>query len=66
MLGVRRCTMTPATRQWTEKRNLSPRDRETLIYILGRLSRSDTLPSDILVLLTEHPKMWMPRSNETH
>lgn len=59
--------MTPATRQWTQQRNLShPRDRETLIYILGRLSRGESLPSEILVLLTEHPKMWMHRSPETH
>lgn len=58
--------MTPATR-WAEKRNLTrPANRETLIYILGRLSRGESLPSEILILLAEHPGMWTQRSTDTH
>jgi len=60
--------MTPSTRQWTTQRNLSGSTitRETLIYILGRVSRGETLPPDVLVLLAEHPKMWVPHSPEDH
>jgi hypothetical protein len=58
--------LTSAT--WTQKRNLStrPENRETLIYILGRIARGETPPPEILVLLAEHPKMWLPRSPTNH
>ena len=53
--------MTPQA-HWTEKRNLTrPDKRETLIYILGRLSRGEKLPQEILVMLAQHPDMWVAR-----
>jgi hypothetical protein len=53
--------MTPATPRWADQRNLSrPANRETLIYILGRISRGETLPPEVLVILAEHPRMWKP------
>jgi len=59
--------MTSAAVLWTEKRNLTrPSDRETLIYILGRLSRGESLPRDILVLLAEHPQMWNEKNPTSH
>jgi hypothetical protein len=60
--------MTPATRQWAEQRNLPnrPGNRETLIYILGRISRGETLPPEVLVFLAEHPKMWTPKDPGSH
>lgn len=59
--------MTPATHQWTQKRNLpSTANRETVIYILGRLSRGERLPPEILVLLAEHPALWTPKPSGTH
>jgi hypothetical protein len=55
--------MTPAIQQWTEQRNLTrPANRETLIYILGRLSRGETLPPEILIILAEHPDMWVKKN----
>ena len=58
--------MTPAT-TWTEKRNLSlarPARKETLIYILGRLSRGEKLPPEVLVLLAE--QLWSDRDSTEH
>jgi hypothetical protein len=61
--------MTPAT-TWGEQRNLSlvrPVKQETLIYILGRLSRGEKLPSEVLILLAEHPAMmWVKQNSAIH
>jgi hypothetical protein len=56
-----------AAAPWTTQRNLTrPTSRETLIYIIGRLSRGETLPDEILVLMAEHPDMWKPKSLDFH
>jgi len=41
--------MTSAAEDWTRKRNLSVKsERETLIYLLGRIGR-ETIPQDLLI-----------------
>lgn len=61
--------MIPST-TWGERRNLSlarPVRQETLIYILGRLSRGEKLPEEVLLLLAEHPNlMWVVPNTTTH
>ena len=43
---------------WTQERNLSFRaERETLIYVLGRVGREE-LPPEVLIFLAEHLKEW--------
>jgi hypothetical protein len=46
---------------WTEERNLRlSEDRETLIYLLGRIGR-EPIPENMWVFLARHSRMWRPR-----
>jgi len=46
--------MTSASRSWAEERNLSHNsERETLIYILGRVGREE-IPQDLLLKIAEY------------
>ena len=55
-----------STELWTRKRNLSfQAERETLIYVLGRVGREE-LPPEVWVFLASHVMFWNQHNQTYH